>query len=85
MKEKPCVDHDYCIKVLNLIIDGEANEREILFFNTHIKECLQCSEYYSIEQAIRKAIKKKLEKKEAPEDFIHELRTKVKESIRLEE
>ncbi len=82
MKEKPCEDHEYCINVLNLIIDGEANEEEVSFFNSHIKECLQCSEYYSIEQTIREAIRKKLEKKEAPDDFIHALRNKVKGSIR---
>jgi anti-sigma factor (TIGR02949 family) len=82
MKEKPCEDHEYCIKVLNLIIDGEANEAEILFFNNHIKECLHCSEYYSIEQAIREAIRKKMEKKEAPAELIQTLRTKVKESTR---
>jgi anti-sigma factor (TIGR02949 family) len=82
MKEKPCVDHEYCIKVLNLIIDGEATDEETAFFNSHIKECLQCSEYYSLEQVIREAIKKKMEKKSAPEDFINDLRNKVKDSIR---
>jgi anti-sigma factor (TIGR02949 family) len=82
MKEKPCVDHDYCVSVLNLIIDGEANELEKTFFNTHVKECLECSEYYSIDQAIREAIRKKLEKKEAPQDLIHLLRIKFKESTR---
>jgi anti-sigma factor (TIGR02949 family) len=82
MKEKPCGDHDYCIRVLNLIIDGEANESEKNFYNTHVKECLQCSEYYTIDQAIREAIRKKLEKKEAPEELIHLLRIKVKESTR---
>ena len=82
MKDKPCEDHDYCIRVLNLIIDGEANEAEQVFFNTHVKECLKCSQYYTIDQAIREAIRKKLEKKEAPEDLIHSLRNKIKESIR---
>lgn len=82
MRDKPCEDHEHCIEVLNLIIDGEANEEEVEFFNSHIKECLLCSQYYSLEQTIREAIRKKLEKKEAPEDFIDELRNKVKESIR---
>lgn len=81
-KQKPCVDHEYCIKVLNLIIDGEANEEETDFFHTHIKDCLQCSEYYSIEQVIRDAIRKNLKGKEVPEDFINEIRKKVKSSIR---
>ncbi len=82
MDEKPCVDHEYCIKVLNLIIDGEANEEETDFFNTHIKDCLQCSEYYSIEQVIREAIRNKMKSKEVPEEFINEIRHKVKSSTR---
>ncbi len=81
MAEKPCNDHEYCIRVLNLIIDGEANEDEANFFNTHIKDCLQCSEYYSLDQTIREAIRKKMEKKAAPAEFIHELRNKVKQSM----
>lgn len=79
---KPCLDHEECIRVLNLIIDGEANEIEQRFFHSHIQDCLHCSHYYTVEQSIREAIKKKLTKKEAPEDLIQSVRSKLKESIR---
>lgn len=80
--DKPCLDHEECIRVLNLIIDGEANKKEQVFFHTHIQDCLHCSHYYTVEQSIREAIRKKLTKKEAPEDLIQSVRDKLKESIR---
>jgi len=79
--EGPCADHDKCINIINLIIDGEANEDEEAFFYSHIEDCLHCSQYYKLEQSIREAIKKKLKIKEAPEDLIQEVRQKVKDSI----
>ena len=79
--DSPCTDHDKCINVINLIIDGEANEDEEAFFYSHIQDCLHCSQYYKLEQSIREAIRKKLEIKEAPEDLIQKVRQKVKDSI----
>jgi anti-sigma factor (TIGR02949 family) len=79
--ERPCPDHEKCIHVINLVIDGEANEDEEVFFYKHIRDCLHCAQYYKLEQSIREAIRKKLEVKEAPEELIVELRKKVKDSF----
>ena len=77
----PCKDHEKCIHIINLIIDGEANEEEETFFYAHIQDCLHCAQYYKLEQYIREAIRKKLILKEAPEDLIQEVRQKVKDAI----
>jgi anti-sigma factor (TIGR02949 family) len=77
----PCEDHEKCIHIINLIIDGEANKEEEAFFYAHIQDCLHCAQYYKLEQSIRAAIRKKLKIKEAPEDLIQEVRQKVKDSI----
>jgi anti-sigma factor (TIGR02949 family) len=79
--ERPCPDHEKCIHVINLVIDGEANEDEEAFFYTHIRDCLDCAQYYKLEQSIRSAIRKKLEVKEAPEELIVELKKRVKDSF----
>jgi anti-sigma factor (TIGR02949 family) len=79
--EGPCEDHEKCISVINLIIDGEANEEEEAFFYSHIQDCLDCTQYYKIEQSIREAIRKKLEIKEAPEELINEVRRRVKDTL----
>ncbi len=79
--EGPCEDHEKCIHIINLIIDGEANEEEEAFFYSHVEDCLHCSQYYKLERSIREAIRKKLKIKEAPEELIQEVRQKVKDSI----
>ena len=79
--ERPCVDHERCINVINLIIDGEANEEEEAFFYSHIRDCFHCAQFYKLEQSIRKAIRDYLEIKEAPEELIREVRKMVKESL----
>ena len=79
--ERPCADHERCINVVNLIIDGEANEEEEAFFYSHIRECFHCAQFYKLEQSIRKAIRDYLEIKEAPEELIMEVRKMVKESL----
>jgi len=79
--DSPCPDHEKCINVINLIIDGEANAEEEAFFYSHVRDCLHCAQFYKLEQSIREAIRKRLEIMEAPEDLIRLVREKVKESL----
>lgn len=79
--DRPCPDHEKCINVINLIIDGEANAEEEAFFYSHVRDCLHCAQFYKLEQSIREAIRKRLEIKEAPEELIRLVREKVKESM----
>ena len=79
--ERPCPDHEKCVHVINLVIDGEATKEEEAYFYKHVKDCLHCAQYYKLEQSIREAIRKKLEVKEAPEELIVELRRRVKDSF----
>ena len=79
--ESPCEDHDRCMNVINLIIDGEANEEEEAFFYSHIKDCFDCAQFYKLEQSIREAIRNYLEIKEAPEELIMEVRKMVKDTL----
>jgi anti-sigma factor (TIGR02949 family) len=77
-----CLDRDKCIQVLHLIIDGEASDEDEVYFYDHINQCIHCSQYYRLEQTIRVALRKKMKKKIAPENFINEIRNKFKDSIK---
>ena len=79
MKLEPCSDRNKCNQVLHLVIDGEASHEEEDYFYNHILQCIDCSHYYLLEQTIREALRNKLDKKEAPEDFIDQIRLKIKE------
>ncbi len=79
MKIEPCTDRERCNVVLQLVIDGEATHEEEDYFYSHILQCLDCSHYYLLEQTIREKLRDSVNKKEAPEDFIRQLRMKIKE------
>ena len=78
MKIEPCIDQEKCTQVLHLVIDGEASQEEEEYFYNHILQCIDCSHYYILEQTIREALRNKVDKKEAPEDFINQLRLRIK-------
>ena len=80
MKIEPCIDREKCNQVLHLVIDGEATHEEIDYFHNHITQCLDCSHYYLLEQTIREALRNKIDKKEAPEEFIDQIRMRIKQS-----
>jgi anti-sigma factor (TIGR02949 family) len=78
MKIEPCIDQEKCNQVLHLVIDGEATHEEEDYFYSHILQCMDCSHYFMLEQTIRDALRNKVDKKQAPEDFISQLRMKIK-------
>lgn len=75
-----CDDKEKCTEVLQLIIDGEATREDEDYFNNHIVQCIDCSRYFMLEQSIRDALRNKVNRMRAPEDFIHQLRMKIKKS-----
>ena len=80
MKIEPCSDREKCDEILHLIIDGEATREEEEYFQNHILQCADCSHYYILEQSIRFALRNKINRKIAPEEFIHQIRMKIKET-----
>lgn len=79
MNIESCLDREKCSEILHLIIDGEATIKDEDYFYNHIRHCLDCSRYYMLEQTIRNAIRNKIDRKLAPEDFIRQLRIKIKD------
>lgn len=73
-----CPDKDKCTQVLHLVIDGEATHEDEDYFFNHILQCTDCSRFYVLEQSIRDALRSG--KLRAPEEFIHQIRMKIKES-----
>ena len=79
MEINSCMDREKCSEILHLIIDGEASSNDEDYFYNHIQHCLDCSHFYMLEQTIRNAIRNKIDRKLAPEDFIRQLRMKIKD------
>lgn len=80
MKED-CPDKTECLKMLQLILDGEASEKEKdHFLKHHLEECLPCYKNYNLEVAIRELVKTKC-CKDAPQDLIESIKNKVIQNL----
>ena len=72
-----CSDFDKCIRILNLILDDEASSDQEDFFYSHIEKCMVCFSHYNVEKQIRELLKRKLQKKNVPEQLAIDIRNKI--------
>ncbi len=79
-KAKKCLDSEKCLKLLQLILDGEASEFETHYFNSHIEDCMSCFEHYNLEKTIRQVLKTKIEKRPVPAELIQSIRSKISQT-----
>ena len=72
---------DDCLKLLELILDGEASEEQKKAFTKHINDCKSCYEYYNLELTIKKVLKEKIESQPVPEDLVDSIKTHVRNNL----
>lgn len=59
-----------CLEIINLILDGEATEDQMKYFEGNIKCCEKSMEFYHIEKCVKDAVIHKIKYKTVPEDLI---------------
>ncbi|MBC7921756.1 MAG: hypothetical protein H7Z75_11795 [Ferruginibacter sp.] len=79
--KQTCPNHAECMKVIQLILDGEASNEQLKHFNQNLDQCLPCMQKYNLERAIRETLRCKLEKKCVPHDLIANIKTKIDEVV----
>lgn len=67
-----------CLKLLELVTDGEASPEEEKHFNDHINECLPCFESFNLEKSIKEMLQTRLDKKQVPDDLIKSIKQKIR-------
>ena len=72
-----CSDFDKCLRILNLLLDDEADETEEEFFFSHIDKCIVCFSHYNVEKQIRELLKRKLQSKQVPKELAIDIRNKI--------
>jgi len=73
--EKP--DHTECLRILNLVLDGEANAEEKAIFKTHLQNCMPYYEIYNVDQAIREMLQKNCKNKQLPSSIKEEIKSRI--------
>ena len=79
--KQDCPEKNECLKMLQLILDGEAtDEQKNHFLKHHLEECMPCYKNYHLEVAIRDLLKNKC-CKEAPQDLVDSIKSKVIQNL----
>ncbi len=70
-----------CLEVINLILDGEASEEQLSYFDSKIKCCEKSMGYFNLEKCIRDVVKMRIEKKDVSPKLVEEIRSKLNISV----
>ena len=81
LKNMDCPDQAKCFKVLQFVLDEEADEAEKAQFKIQIKNCMPCYEKYHLDAAIKEVLQTKLEVKPVPEDLVDNIKLKIKNAV----
>lgn len=73
-----CTECKKVLKLLQVILDGEATKSEEEFFFQNLEKCPNCIDCYENEKQLREAIKNKSKKREVPQDLIDCIQNKIK-------
>jgi len=71
-----CEHHQYCMKLVQKILDGEASVAEKEDFNANKDQCIPCQKGYELELSLKKNLKSKCQLS-CPEQIIHKIRLKL--------
>lgn len=73
-----CENHDACMKMVQLILDGEATPEQVAHFKAHnLKDCMPCIESYKLGQQIRASLQNNVEKKSCPQMLSDKIKLKI--------
>lgn len=75
-KKANCPEKEKCLEIMSLVIDGEADNVQREFVQSHVKSCMPCSNEYEIEKAMRELLQQKCTSM-APEGLAESIITKI--------
>ena len=76
-----CKEHEKCMELLELILDGEASDQDKQYVNSHVERCMPCYRAYNLEKEIRKVLKNNLHQKPVPDDLVNSIKIKIRETV----
>ena len=76
-KKETCAHQEECMKMVQLIVDGQATCDQIAAFKVSMDKCLPCEKGYELEKCIKDAMKGKVVEKKCPGSLIALIRAKI--------
>ncbi len=70
-----------CLKLLQLVIDGQADLKQTQELEHHLKSCDWCKKEHAIGMLIKQNIQNKLKRIHVPTDVANSIQSKVFETV----
>ncbi|MFC0185051.1 phosphohydrolase [Pseudarcicella hirudinis] len=67
------------MKIIQLILDGQATDDQITHFKSNVDKCLPCEKGYELEKCIKETMQLRLEKKCVPTSLLDCIKRKIQE------
>jgi hypothetical protein len=76
--KRSCQNHEECMKMVQMILDGEATPEQVEHFKNHnLKECMPCIESYKMGFQLKEMLQTKVEKKCCPQQISDTIKLKL--------
>ncbi|NDU98475.1 hypothetical protein GK108_26550 [Spirosoma terrae] len=76
MKEH-CSHRKDCLKMIQLILDGEATDQQLARLKVNLESCQPCIEMYHLEKEVKELLTKRMEKRCCPEQLVATIKSKI--------
>ena len=76
MKEE-CNHRTDCLKMIQLILDGEATEQQLARLQVNLESCKPCIEMYHLEKEVKELLAKRMEKRCCPEKLVATIKSRI--------
>jgi len=76
MKEH-CSHQADCLKMIQLILDGEATEQQLARLKANLVSCQPCIQMYHLEKEVKELLTKRIEKKCCPDQLVERIKNKI--------
>ncbi len=76
MKEN-CSHQNDCLKMIQLILDGEATDQQLDRLQHNLESCQPCIRMYNLEKEVRELLTKRMEKRSCPNQLVETIREKI--------
>ena len=76
MKEN-CDHQADCLKMIQLILDGEATEQQLAKLKANLETCQPCIRMYHLEKEVKELLTKRMEKRICPDDLVATIKSRI--------
>lgn len=76
MKEH-CNHQADCLKMIQLILDGEATGQQLAKLKINLETCQPCIQMYHLEKEVKELLTKRMEKRYCPDELVATIKSRI--------